>query len=83
MSSGSLRAALAAMLVLALAPDGAWAQGQGLRLDRSLGAPAVLDRLGSAFKQIRGGSVVPVAPPPIIGLGTGGGFAFVLQDLRG
>jgi len=39
MSPGSHRAALAAMLVLALAPDGAWAQGQGLQLDRSLGAP--------------------------------------------
>jgi multidrug efflux pump subunit AcrB len=27
--------------------------------------------------------VVPLAPPPILGLGSGGGFAFVLQDLRG
>ena len=26
---------------------------------------------------------VPFAPPPIIGLGTGGGFSYVLQDLRG
>jgi multidrug efflux pump subunit AcrB len=26
---------------------------------------------------------VPLAPPPILGLGTGGGFAYVLQDLRG
>ena len=39
MSPGSIRAALAAMLVLALAPDGATAQGQGLQLDRALGAP--------------------------------------------
>ncbi|MGE5791666.1 MAG: LPS-assembly protein LptD [Bacteroidota bacterium] len=39
MSPGSIRAALAAMLVIALAPDGALAQGQGLQLDRSLGAP--------------------------------------------
>jgi LPS-assembly protein len=39
MSPGSIRAALAAMLVLALTPDGATAQGQGLQLDRSLGAP--------------------------------------------
>jgi LPS-assembly protein len=38
MSPGSTRAALAAMLVFALAPDGAPAQGQGLQLDRSLGA---------------------------------------------
>ena len=31
---------------------------------------------------MRGGMVVPLAPPPIIGLGTGGGFTFVLQDVR-
>ena len=39
--------------------------------------------LGAKFRQIQGGTVVPLAPPPIIGLGTGGGFAYVLQDLRG
>ncbi len=40
---------------------------------------------GSAqkFREIEGGTVVPLAPPPIIGLGTGGGFTYVLQDLRG
>ena len=27
--------------------------------------------------------VLPLAPPPIIGLGTGGGFTYVLEDLRG
>ena len=27
--------------------------------------------------------MVPLAPPPILGLGTGGGFTYVLQDLRG
>jgi multidrug efflux pump subunit AcrB len=27
--------------------------------------------------------VVPMPPPPIIGLGTGGGFTYVLQDLSG
>ena len=31
----------------------------------------------------RGGTVVPLSPPPILGLGTGGGFTYVLQDLRG
>jgi hydrophobe/amphiphile efflux-1 (HAE1) family protein len=46
------------------------------------GAPAILARLGAKFRQIQGGTVVPLAPPPIIGLGTGGGFAYVLQDLR-
>ncbi len=27
--------------------------------------------------------MLPLAPPPIIGLGTGGGFTYVLEDLRG
>jgi len=53
------------------------------RKDRSLGVPAVMARLGEKFRQIAGGAVVPLAPPPIIGLGTGGGFAYVLEDLRG
>jgi hydrophobe/amphiphile efflux-1 (HAE1) family protein len=53
------------------------------RKDPSLGAPAVIARLGAKFRQIQGGTVVPLAPPPIIGLGSGGGFAYVLEDLRG
>ena len=32
---------------------------------------------------MQGGAVVPIAPPPILGLGSGGGFAYVLEDLRG
>src|SRR5262249_60156273 len=53
------------------------------RKDRSLGVRALTGRLGEKFRQIAGGTVVPLAPPPIIGLGTGGGFAYVLEDLRG
>jgi hydrophobe/amphiphile efflux-1 (HAE1) family protein len=53
------------------------------RKDRSLGAAAVIADLGAKFHQIQGGAVIPLAPPPIIGLGTGGGFAYVLQDLSG
>ena len=49
----------------------------------SLGAREVIARLNSEFRQIRGGTVVPTAPPPILGLGTAGGFAYVVQDLRG
>ena len=49
----------------------------------SLGAQDVIARLGSEFRQIRDGTVVPLSPPPILGLGTGGGFAYVVQDLRG
>ncbi|WP_374368557.1 efflux RND transporter permease subunit [Dongia sp.] len=53
------------------------------RLDTSLKAPAVLARLAGKFRNIREGVVVPLAPPPIVGLGTGGGFTYVLKDLRG
>jgi hydrophobe/amphiphile efflux-1 (HAE1) family protein len=53
------------------------------RKDRSLGVRAVMARLGEKFRQIGGGAVLPLAPPPIIGLGTGGGFTYVLEDLRG
>jgi hydrophobe/amphiphile efflux-1 (HAE1) family protein len=53
------------------------------RKDASQSVPALIARLGPKFLQIEGGSVVPLAPPPILGLGTGGGFTYVLQDLRG
>jgi hydrophobe/amphiphile efflux-1 (HAE1) family protein len=53
------------------------------RKDPSQGAAAVIASLSTKFRQIQGGTVVPLAPPPIIGLGTGGGFTYVLQDLAG
>jgi multidrug efflux pump subunit AcrB len=43
----------------------------------------MIARLAPKFRQIQGGTIVPLAPPPIIGLGTGGGFTYVLEDLRG
>lgn len=46
-------------------------------------AQAVIDKLGQKFRAVRGGRAVPLAPPPIIGLGTGGGFSYVLQDTGG
>ena len=46
-------------------------------------ADAIIARLATALRGVKGGSAIPLAPPPIIGLGTGGGFSFVLQDLRG
>src|SRR5260370_8529168 len=51
--------------------------------DASLGVQEVIRRLGAKLRQIQGGIVVPLAPPPIVGLGTGGGFTYVLEDLRG
>jgi hydrophobe/amphiphile efflux-1 (HAE1) family protein len=53
------------------------------RKDPALGVREVIARLGTKFRQIQEGMVTPLAPPPIIGLGTGGGFTYVLQDLRG
>jgi len=53
------------------------------RKESALGVRQVITRLGAKFSQIQGGTVVPLAPPPILGLGTGGGFSYVLQDLRG
>jgi len=46
-------------------------------------AAALIARLGQDFRQIQNANVQPLAPPPIIGLGTGGGFTYVLEDLRG
>jgi hydrophobe/amphiphile efflux-1 (HAE1) family protein len=53
------------------------------RKNRALGAAELIARLNTKFHQIEGGNVVPLAPPPIIGLGTGGGFTYVVEDLRG
>src|SRR5689334_15230236 len=43
----------------------------------------MIARLAGQFRQLRGGTGVPLQPPPIIGLGTGGGFSFVVQDVQG
>lgn len=46
-------------------------------------ANAVIARVSQKLRAVRGGTVVPIAPPPIVGLGTGGGFTYVLQDMGG
>ena len=43
----------------------------------------MIARLTPKFRQIGTAMVLPLAPPPIVGLGTGGGFTYVLEDLRG
>jgi multidrug efflux pump subunit AcrB len=53
------------------------------RTGRDHSAEAIIARLGQKFRQIENANVQPLAPPPIIGLGSGGGFTYVLQDLRG
>jgi hydrophobe/amphiphile efflux-1 (HAE1) family protein len=65
----------AAFMVVALKPFDE-------RKDRSLSAAAAMARLAPQFRQIRDGTALPLAPPPIIGLGTGGGFTYVLEDLH-
>ena len=53
------------------------------RAGAAMSSSAVIGRLGQRFREVRGGRAVPIAPPPIIGLGTGGGFSYVLQDFAG
>jgi hydrophobe/amphiphile efflux-1 (HAE1) family protein len=53
------------------------------RKDPSHSVSALTTRLTEKFRQIQGGTVTPLAPPPVLGLGTGGGFAYVIEDLRG
>jgi multidrug efflux pump subunit AcrB len=53
------------------------------RKGKELSVGSLIGRLAPKFRQIPGGTVLSLAPPPIIGLGTGGGFAYVLEDLRG
>jgi hydrophobe/amphiphile efflux-1 (HAE1) family protein len=53
------------------------------REDRDQIASAVIRRLAGKLRMVRGGTAVPIAPPPIVGLGTGGGFSYVVQDTKG
>ena len=53
------------------------------RKEGDFSASAIIGRLVPKFRQIEAGMVVPLAPPPIVGLGSGGGFAYVLEDLSG
>ncbi|SHF65682.1 hydrophobe/amphiphile efflux-1 (HAE1) family protein [Kaistia soli DSM 19436] len=44
-------------------------------------AAAVMGRLRGKLATVTGGRALPLAPPPIIGLGNGGGFSYVLRAL--
>jgi hydrophobe/amphiphile efflux-1 (HAE1) family protein len=46
-------------------------------------ARAVIARLTPQLRRIEAAAVIALPPPPIVGLGTGGGFTYVLEDLRG
>ncbi|QEL24075.1 multidrug efflux RND transporter permease subunit [Bosea sp. F3-2] len=51
------------------------------RTSREDSAEAVIARLSQKLRAVREGNVVPIAPPPIIGLGNGGGFSYVVMDM--
>lgn len=53
------------------------------REDPSLSAEAVIGRLRPQFAALRGGMATPLNVPPIVGLGSTGGFEYVLQALQG
>ena len=46
-------------------------------------AAAIIGRLAAKLRAVQGGVAIPISPPPIIGLGSGGGFSYVLQDRQG
>ena len=46
------------------------------RKDSGQTADAIIARLAGELRGLRGGTASPLQPPPIIGLGTGGGFLF-------
>ncbi|AFL74716.1 efflux RND transporter permease subunit [Thiocystis violascens] len=53
------------------------------RTTPNLKATAVIDRVAVQTASIPSARVMPFNLPPIIGLGTGGGFEYQLQDLQG
>ncbi len=52
------------------------------RKDAADSAPALIARLGEKLAAVKGARAIPISPPPIIGLGTGGGFSYVLRALN-
>ena len=53
------------------------------RHDPALGVDSLLAKLRGEFQAVREANVIAFNLPPIIGLGTGSGFEYQLQDLRG
>lgn len=51
--------------------------------DREQSAEEVLGALYPAFGGIKGGDIMVIAPPPVQGIGTGGGFKMMIQDRSG
>src|SRR3546814_14010889 len=53
------------------------------REDPSLSAAAVIERLRPKLAAIPGATAVPLNVPPIVGLGSTGGFEYVLEAVQG
>lgn len=51
--------------------------------DREDSADQVLQKLYGAFTGIKGGDIMVIAPPPVQGIGTGGGFKMMVEDRTG
>ncbi len=51
--------------------------------DQRAGANQVLGELNGALQAITAGSVFVIPPPPVSGIGTGGGFKMMLEDRGG
>ncbi len=66
----------AAFLIVTMKPFGE-------REAADAGVGAVLARLARQFVALPEAVAIPLNLPPIIGLGTGGGFSFMLQDRQG
>jgi HAE1 family hydrophobic/amphiphilic exporter-1 len=51
--------------------------------DREATADAIQGALSGAFASVNGGNILVVAPPPVAGIGTGGGFKMMIEDRTG
>ncbi|PNG27515.1 efflux RND transporter permease subunit [Methylocella silvestris] len=52
------------------------------RKDKADSATGIIERLGPKLAGVRGAKAIPLGLPPIIGLGSGGGFSYVLKALN-
>jgi len=50
---------------------------------RKFDATAIQGQLYQAFAQITDGDLLVIAPPPVSGIGTGGGFKMMIEDRKG
>jgi hydrophobe/amphiphile efflux-1 (HAE1) family protein len=53
------------------------------RAEKGLSAPVILADLRKRFASLQDAFVIVISPPPVRGIGTGGGFKMMVQDKRG